>query len=125
MNLEAGTAQRTQSDAAYWLNSRLTFCSLSYTARAHLPRDGTTNSGLGPPISNQRLRKCPTDMPSNQSSGGTSQLRVPLLGVIKLPTEASNDRVSCSPCCPGNHYVTEADLELLVLLPLPPMCCVL
>lgn len=52
MNLEAGTAQRAQSDAAYWLNSRLTFRYLSYTARAHLPRDGATNIRLGPPISN-------------------------------------------------------------------------
>lgn len=38
-------------DAAYQLTHKFMFSLLSYTAQAHLPKDGATHSGLGHPLS--------------------------------------------------------------------------
>ena len=41
--------QRPWKGAAYWLASPALLSLLSYTTQYHLPRGGTTHSGLGPP----------------------------------------------------------------------------
>lgn len=38
------------------------------------------------------------------------------------PPQPHHERVSCNPDWPQTHHVAEDNLELLVLLPLPPGC---
>lgn len=72
--------QRPQEDTSHWLISRHESSCLSYTARAHLPRDATTHSGPGPPtsISNHENAPHPHECPQVNLMETTLQLRFPL-----------------------------------------------
>lgn len=58
-NLESGTKAETIEKHCYWLEPRGLLSILSYKTQGHLPRDGTTHSGLDPPTSiiNQKRKK--------------------------------------------------------------------
>jgi hypothetical protein len=56
---------------------RLTLIYLSYTAQAHMPRDGTTHSGLGPPISTSIHENSPIDILTEPSHRGSSAVKYP------------------------------------------------
>ena len=38
-------------------------------------------------------------------------------------TETERERVLCSPGCPRNHYITQTDLNLAILLTQTSKCC--
>jgi hypothetical protein len=51
-NLETGGDTEAIEDAVYWIASHGLLRLLSYRTQDHLPRGGTTHSGLGPPLIN-------------------------------------------------------------------------
>lgn len=51
---------------------------LSYVTQDYLPRDGTTHSGLGYPHIIQQSRKCPSDIPTDQSDGDSTSIEIPV-----------------------------------------------
>lgn len=60
--------QRPQSKAAYWLTFPGLLSLLSYAIQSHLPRVASLSVSLV--ISDQSpIKKCPTNMPTNQSHG--------------------------------------------------------
>lgn len=62
-------------DAAYWLVPPSLLDLLSYT-QDHLPSDGVTHSGLGPPTSVINQEK-PTDLPMGHLDGSNFSVESP------------------------------------------------
>lgn len=54
------------------------FTYLCYIAQTYLPRNDTTQSGLGPLASIINQEYATTDMPAKQSGGGSSPEKAPL-----------------------------------------------
>lgn len=63
------------------------------TTQAHLPKDGTTHSGLGPPtpVSNQEYAP---DIPRGQCDGGDSSTKVPPLQMCRVDSGAELPHLS-------------------------------
>lgn len=103
-NLEAGNKQWPWAKAAYGLAPRLTFSSPSFIAQAHLPKDGTTHSGLGTPRSIIVQDDAPQTCPRASLAEVIPQLGLPPPRCVRVATEISHHNTF-------KTRTTEASLE--------------
>lgn len=89
-----------------------TFPSLAHTAQAHLPRDGTAHSGLGPTTSIHNQENAPIDKPMGEDDGGKASADIlssqRCLGLSyddkDYPKQISKIAMSHSPREFGHHF---------------------